>query len=891
MRPRLRAAGILAVLGAGTLLLSAAVPPGAPALFSAPAGFDPAARNPDAQPITQTSTEPPPGAVAPKTAVQELRTMGSLQLDSTGTVRSITAPPGESLGTNGDAFVKRYAGAFGLTKSHSLVRTQTVGVPGGDKVVRYQQTAGGVPVLGGEVVLTTTSNGSVRGAITDTTPLAPVGGPAKLDPAAATSKALTAAAATYEIDSAAITTQATLWLYNAASNGAPGKAQLRPTYWVKLAEHEHELATVLVDAIDGSIKLVASEHQAAKKRAVCDAANVPANLNSRLAYVCNEYSALGGHAASRLEGEPVSSTADVNAAYDRLGVAYDYFKNNFGRDSYDGRGEQIRATVRACHNSCPFQNAFWEGYQFVFGQGWATDDIVAHEYTHAVTEHASSLYYWHQSGAINEALSDIFGEFIDLSTPGDGSDDTTKRWQMGEDLPAGPNFPGGAIRNLLDPHQHGDPAYYREYPYWSETYDNWDNGGVHTNSGPANRMAALIADGSAAEGITGIGLAKSAQLWYRIMHLLPSGANYDQLAITAQAACRQLINKGMTVANCDAVTKATMLIFPDYQPGQSNLCDDLHGGNLGRRPASMLFYDDMEQGGVKWNRTDSYFWQFIPNSQIDYAYAAQGRGSLNGWTTPGSGQRGHGSSVEMANWVSIPNEPGITPWLRFSYSAIQNGAPNAQLGVDALVNDGTGWTQLGGRMSSSGGYWGLGANLDSYRGKSVKVKFQLISPNNTFVDWYLDDFAIYTCQYGLPGAPQDAFAYRDGSDLKITWATPLYNTEPTDPQGHHFELTYSPAIPGAPATYRPTAAQSGDPRRTVTVTGFDPGQRYTITVRVVKDDASGLLGPATTIVVDPRAPVTCPSSIPAPVTAPWSGRRPVPGVPDGQCFRVPTPRR
>ena len=86
----------------------------------------------------------------------------------------------------------------------------------------------------------------------------------------------------------------------------------------------------------------------------------------------------------------------------------------------------------------------------------------------------------------------------------------------------------------MNPHAHGDRAYYPEYPYWSETYDNWDNGGVHTNSGPANRMAAVIADGSAADGITGIGLGKSAQLWYRIMHLLPSGANYDQLVVTAK---------------------------------------------------------------------------------------------------------------------------------------------------------------------------------------------------------------------------------------------------------------------------------------------------------------------------------------------------------------------
>ena len=94
-------------------------------------------------------------------------------------------------------------------------------------------------------------------------------------------------------------------------------------------------------------------------------------------------------------------------------------------------------------------------------------------------------------------------------------------------------------------------------------------------------------------------------------------------------------HKGMTVADCDSVTKAAGLIFPNYQPSEDNLCDDSPSSNLGQRPVSVLFSDDMEQGGAKWNRSDTYSWQFIPNSQIDYTYAAHGRGSLNGWASSG----------------------------------------------------------------------------------------------------------------------------------------------------------------------------------------------------------------------------------------------------------------
>ena len=250
----------------------------------------------------------------------------------------------------------------------------------------------------------------------------------------------------------------------------------------------------------------------------------------------------------------------------------------------------------------------------------------------------------------------------------------------------------------------------------------------------------------------------------------------------------------------------------------------------------------------------------------------------------------------MASWVNIPSGSGLTPWVSFNFSAIQNGSPNGNIGVEAFINNGSGWAPLslegmGNRMSSTTGYWYKRANLSAYAGQNVKVKFQVNSPNNALIDWYLDDFTIFNCQYARPGAPQDAFAYFDGSDLKLTWATYLYNADPRNPQNHHFEFTYSPAIPGAPETYRATPAQGDDPRRTVTVTGADPAQHYTITVRVQMDDGSGLLGPATTIVVDPKAPVTCPTSKPISITTPMVGRRPFPETPPGQCFRVPTPRR
>lgn len=42
-------------------------------------------------------------------------------------------------------------------------------------------------------------------------------------------------------------------------------------------------------------------------------------------------------------------------------------------------------------------------------------DIVAHEFTHGVTEYAAGLQYVDESGAANESFSDIFGTAVEYA--------------------------------------------------------------------------------------------------------------------------------------------------------------------------------------------------------------------------------------------------------------------------------------------------------------------------------------------------------------------------------------------------------------------------------------------------------------------------------------------
>ncbi len=89
----------------------------------------------------------------------------------------------------------------------------------------------------------------------------------------------------------------------------------------------------------------------------------------------------------------------------------------------------------------------------VYGEGFASaDDVVGHELAHGVTEHTNPGCSSGTSRAIDESLSDVFGELVDL-TNGRGTDTPATRWQLGEDLPAGV----GVIRNMEDPTLFNDP--------------------------------------------------------------------------------------------------------------------------------------------------------------------------------------------------------------------------------------------------------------------------------------------------------------------------------------------------------------------------------------------------------------------------------------------------
>ncbi len=248
----------------------------------------------------------------------------------------------------------------------------------------------------------------------------------------------------------------------------------------------------------------------------------------------------------RNEASGPSSDAVLNQAHDNAGITYDYYFSKHNRDSYNATGATITSTV---HYSRNYVNAYWDGVQMVYGDGDGVDsgpltvlDVVGHELTHAVTDTSSDLIYSNESGALNEAMSDIFGASIEAYRDGAVSANT---WKIGEECWT-PATPGDALRYMNDPAQAGD------YDYYPTRYTGTsDNGGVHWNSGIANLAFKLAVTGGthprgktsnvvpaidAANALNS--LNQGAAIFYRAntVYLTPSSTFADARSATVRAA-------------------------------------------------------------------------------------------------------------------------------------------------------------------------------------------------------------------------------------------------------------------------------------------------------------------------------------------------------------------
>ncbi|MGO2860747.1 MAG: M4 family metallopeptidase [Brevibacterium sp.] len=220
----------------------------------------------------------------------------------------------------------------------------------------------------------------------------------------------------------------------------------------------------------------------------------------------------------RSEGEEPVADSSVNEAYDGLGASHSLFSEVFERDSLDGNGMPLIASV---HYGVDYDNAFFDGRLMVFGDGDAevftgftgSVSIIGHELSHGVISHTADLEYFGQPGALNEHCADVFGALTEQYAAGQSAKDAS--WLIGSGIFTA-EVTGEALRSMLAPGTAYDddvlgkdpqPAHMDDYV----TTDS-DNGGVHLNSGIPNRAFAL-----AATNLGGPAWETVGQVWYAVL--------------------------------------------------------------------------------------------------------------------------------------------------------------------------------------------------------------------------------------------------------------------------------------------------------------------------------------------------------------------------------------
>ena len=296
----------------------------------------------------------------------------------------------------------------------------------------------------------------------------------------------------------------------------------------------------MVDAHDGKIRAAYTLIQT-NTRAVTSLVSDGKKSNHKVAFHCNEQrlnSKIYGtevrtynmRKGDSIENGKEDSSHTVNPWEDPVTATAHYYTEevvNFyklvlGRNSLDDNFFTLRSRV---HFKTGYDNAFWDGSAMTYGDGsWDGEngyfshlcvaDVVCHELTHGLTNKTSNLTYVGESGAMNEAFSDIIASAFEYWLQKKKGLTHLDWRRIGEDcIPKGSRFTTAALRYMDDPTKARQPKEYKGI-YWYSGQE--DNGGVHVNSGVGSRAFYLLAAGGKQNKINvkGIGVLLAAKVFY-----------------------------------------------------------------------------------------------------------------------------------------------------------------------------------------------------------------------------------------------------------------------------------------------------------------------------------------------------------------------------------------
>jgi Zn-dependent metalloprotease len=246
---------------------------------------------------------------------------------------------------------------------------------------------------------------------------------------------------------------------------------------------------------------------------------------------------------------PVRNDPQANQAYENVGIAMQFYKTVLGRDSLDGKGMRVDASV---HYGFAFANAMWTGEQIIVGDGDGRNvkqlagslGLIAHEFSHGVTQYlvraglgvvllpgrAPALKG--EAGALNESFSDVFASMIKQWHRGETV--AQADWLVGEDILE--RHAGKAIRSLKDPGNRNLTWRYDDQIKDRRKFTPADE--PHKASGIANHAFYV-----AASTLGGHSWEALAKVWYRGFDKLRSRATFLDAAHATVAVAAALHGK------------------------------------------------------------------------------------------------------------------------------------------------------------------------------------------------------------------------------------------------------------------------------------------------------------------------------------------------------------
>ncbi|MFD9136372.1 M4 family metallopeptidase [Streptomyces bottropensis] len=453
---------------------------------------------------------------------------------------------------------------------------------------RYERTYGGLPVLGGDLVVETSKAGATQGIVKATKAKIAV---SSLTPtvtkARAEKQALGAAKAekakSPEVNRAP---RKVVW----AAGGKPVLA-----YETVVGGFQHDGTPqelhVVTDATSGAKLYEWEAVETGTGNTVYSGSVTLGTTQSGSTFNLTD-GARGGHKTYNLNrgtsgtgtlfsgpddvwgnGSPSNLESAGADAHYGAALTWDYYKNVHGRNGIRGDGVGAYSRVHYGNN---YVNAFWQDTCFcmTYGDGsgnanpLTSIDVAAHEMTHGLTSNTAGLNYSGESGGLNEATSDIFGSTVEFYA---ANSSDVGDYLIGEEININGN--GTPLRYMDKPSKDGSSK------------DAWYSGigsiDVHYSSGPANHFFYLLSEGSGAKTIngvnydsptsdglpvTGIGRAKAEQIWFKALTTkFTSTTNYAAARTGTLAVAGELY--GTTSAEYTAVQNAWAGINVGSRPG------------------------------------------------------------------------------------------------------------------------------------------------------------------------------------------------------------------------------------------------------------------------------------------------------------------------------------